>query len=127
MNKAETGALLIDEYIDFEIEIETILNNLTSEQIWMVGYRTAVNQPIFKRRDFIEDLLDNLQKGGVNILKISLLLGMDVANVIELSPADFGMLLRYLWINDKPALSVVAHVIMNYPKLISSIITYSAL
>src|SRR5690242_18099914 len=110
VKSVETEEILVDDYIDFEVEIKTILTNLTSEQIWTVGYKTAVNQPIFKRRDFIQDLLDNLQKDGVNILKISLLLGIDVANVTELSPADFGMLLRYLWINDKPALSVVAHV-----------------
>ena len=126
MKTKEREDFLRDEYIDFELEIETILTNLTSEQIWTVGYKTAVNQPIFKRRDFIQDLLDNLQKCGVNIVKISVALGIDVANVVELSPADFGMLLRYLWINDKPALSVVSHVLMHYPKLISSIITYSA-
>jgi hypothetical protein len=126
MKSKEGEESLIDDYIDFEFEIETILTNLTSEQIWMVGYKTAVNQPIFKRRDFIQDLIDNLQKGGVNIVKISVLLGIDVTNVMELSPSDFGMLLRYLWINDRSALSVVAHVLMNYPKLISSIITYSA-
>ena len=117
---------LAGHYIDFEIEIENLLNNLSPEQIWLAGYKTSVNEPIFKRREFNRDLIQSLEQNGVNIFKIFILLGIDVVDIGELSPSNFGMLLRYFRVNDKSVLSVVACVLLHYPKLISSIITYSA-
>jgi hypothetical protein len=106
---------------DFENGFESMLAMLTPDQIWQVGYRILAKRQVFERLEFAREFVGNLQKNGINIFTFFILLGIDAADVGELTPADFGMLLRYFRLNHKTAYDLSVSTLMNYPDIVRSV------
>jgi hypothetical protein len=121
-SQKQTKSAVVDQPINFETGFETMLVNLTPEQIWQVGYECLAQRPVFERLEFTRDFVRALQEGGINVLSFFVLLGIDANDVSELTPSDFGMLLRYFKLNNRSAFELSARALMRHPEIVRAVI-----
>src|SRR5690242_20112354 len=88
--KTTKQAKKAERQVSFEQGFETMLSGLSPEQMWQIGYEILAKRPVFDREEFIKDFVRSLQQGGINVFTFFVLLGIDVTDVGELTPADFG-------------------------------------
>jgi hypothetical protein len=113
---------IVEPPVNFETGFETMFYNLTPEQIWQVGYECLAQRPVFERLAFTRAYVRSLQEGGINVLSFFVLLGIDANDVSELTPSDFGMLLRYFKLNNRHAFDLSVRALTPHPEIVRAVI-----
>jgi hypothetical protein len=107
---------------DFELKFVEMLTNFTAEQVWRLSYETTARMPVYQRLKFISAFVSSLEQSGVNVGRFFVLLGIDATNRSEITPSDFGMLLRYFYLNDKAIFLIAIKAISGHAEIVRSII-----
>ncbi|MEW6730041.1 MAG: hypothetical protein AB1489_01770 [Acidobacteriota bacterium] len=77
-----------------------------------------------QRITFLKDFLSTLNKAGINVNSYLLILGIDTKRVQDITPNDFGHLIRYLRLNHAHKFSAVTQVMQRYPEIVSTFGSY---